>query len=96
MRTTRSKSRNRPKRAARQYTIRAVPPEVDQSLRKIAHDRGISLNAVLLDALRNAAGQSAEPIIHHDLDHLIGSMKPDPDLDRALEEMRVVDPEMWQ
>jgi len=96
MKTTRAKEKNRPKRAAHQYTIRAVPPEVDQSLRKIARERGVSLNSVLLDAIRQAAGASNAAANGGNLSKYFGCLPPDPDLDRALEEMRVIDEDMWR
>ncbi len=79
-----------------QYTVRFVPREVDQSLRQRAKKRGESLNDVLLSALRESAGGAATSGIHHDLDHLAGSMSPDPQLDRALDEMRQIDEDMWR
>jgi len=80
----------------RQYTIRSVPAEVDQALRRQARARRLSLNAVVLEALRAAAGQGPEDRKHHDLDHLIGTMLPDPELDQALEDQRTIDPELWR
>jgi hypothetical protein len=80
----------------RQYTVRSVPADIDRALRRQARARHASLNEVLLDALRRAAGIVAEPRRNHGLDKFIGSMKPDPELDKALEDQRRIDPEMWQ
>jgi hypothetical protein len=102
MRKRNSKSRATPPGARRksndvvQYTVRFVPREVDQSLRQRAKKRGESLNDVLLNALRESAGVSTSSGIHHDLDHLAGSMTADPQLDRALTEMRQIDEDMWR
>ncbi len=79
-----------------QYTIRSVPDDLDRALRRQAKRLGRSLNAVLLDALRRAATRTEEKVIHTDLDQFFGSMQPDPEFDRALEEQRQVDPEMWK
>ena len=79
-----------------QYTIRSVPREVDAALRKRATKRGTSLNDVLLEVLKDGAGMASAPQTHHDLDHLAGSMRPDPKLDRIFEEMRQIDEEMWR
>jgi hypothetical protein len=54
------------------------------------------LNEVALEALRRGVGLGAEPKMHHDLDHLIGTMGPDPELDAIFEEMRRIDPELWR
>lgn len=97
-----SKSRKAPAGTRRksadvvQYTVRFVPRDVDQSLRLRAKKRGESLNDVLLNALRESAGGAAIAGLHHDLDHLAGSMTSDPQLDRALEEMRQIDEDMWR
>jgi len=80
----------------RQYTIRSVPAEVDQALRRQARHEGRSLNDVALEALAKGAGVSNGEAIYRDLDHLLGRMKNDPALDAALAEQRQVEPEMWR
>ena len=68
-----------------QYTIRAVPPKVDQAFRSRAHKTGKSLNEVVLDALTHAAGVQADPAVLTDLDWFIGTRTIDPSFDQALE-----------
>jgi len=80
----------------RQYTIRSVPVDVDRSLREQARRRNQSLNDVVLEALRRAAGVDGAERTYHDLDHLFGTLEPDPELDRILEEQRQIDPELWR
>jgi hypothetical protein len=79
-----------------QYTIRSVPEDVDQALRKKARAVGKSLNDVVLEALSRETGASGEPKRYHDLDFLIGSMEPDPEFDKILEEQRQIDWEQWR
>lgn len=79
-----------------QYTIRAVPEDVDRALRKKARATGKSLNEVVLDALSNETRETSGPKIFHDLDFLIGSMEPDPEFDKILEEQRQIDWELWR
>ena len=59
-----------------QYTIRSIPPKVDQALRKRAKKTGKSLNEVALEALAKGAGVT--PGAHfNDLDWFIGSRSLD-------------------
>jgi hypothetical protein len=80
---------------ARQYTIRNVPPSVDQALRRKATHRRVSLNTLLLQALEAEAGVSGEVRERGDLDAFFGSWVRDPKVDRALAEERRVDPRDW-
>jgi plasmid stability protein len=84
------------KRRQIQYTIRAVPPEVDQSLRRRARREGRSLNDVALEALAKSVGLAGEPERHHDLDELIGTWVPDPEFDAAMEYFERIDEDMWR
>ncbi len=61
-----------------QYTIRTVPPKVDQALRARARKTGKSLNAVALEALAKGADVSDRPVVYHDLDWMFGSENPTP------------------
>ncbi len=79
-----------------QYTIRGITEHLDSTLRREAAREGKSLNAVVLDYLRKGVGIGAEPVVHHDLDHLAGTWVHDPEFDRTIEEMDVVDEEMWR
>jgi hypothetical protein len=78
-----------------QYTIRSISPGLDRALRKKARERGLSLNAMVLQALEAEAGVTARPRLYDDLDDLIGSWVPDKAVDRALAEQRQVDPGDW-
>ena len=79
-----------------QYTIRRVPPRLDQELRRRAHDEHRSLNEVALRALERGLGLAEEAPRHHDLDDLAGTWVEDPEFDRAIEAMDQVDPELWR
>lgn len=78
-----------------QYTIRNVPRSVDQALRRKAAQRKVSLNRFLLSALEAEAGLGPSPRVHHDLDEFFGSWRKDANVDRALAEVRKVDPADW-
>ena len=79
-----------------QYTIRAVPNEIDRALRQRAKRESKSLNAVVIDALTRGLALDAAPASHTDLDHLVGTWQEDPDFDRAVAEFERIDDESWQ
>jgi len=76
---------------SQQYTIRAVPAAIDQALRQRAHRESKSLNTVTLEALAKGLELDAQPVIHHDLDDLIGSWEEDPGFDAAMLEFSRID-----
>lgn len=81
---------------SRQYTIRAVPEEVDRALRQRARREARSLNAVVVEALARGLELEAEPVRHTDLDDLIGTWQEDPDFDRAVADFERVDDDAWK
>jgi hypothetical protein len=81
--------------ADKQYTIRSVPVDVDRLLRDRARRERKSLNQVALEALRRGLGADV-PLEHHDLDRYAGTWIEDPETDRALEEQRAVDGDLWR
>ena len=86
-----------PERGRVQYTVRDVPAHVDRALRRRATDEGKSLNSLLREALaREAGGDLASAIVHHDLDTLAGTWDDDPEFDRALADQDRVEPGMWR
>jgi hypothetical protein len=78
-----------------QYTIRNVSKQVDTALRKHAKRRGKSLNQLALDALAKEAGLG-EPTRYRDLSWLAGSWVQDPEFDKAIEDQRRIDPDLWK
>lgn len=84
------------KKNAVQYTVRQVPCELDRRLRKLAKQRGMSLNAFVVECLSREADLSPEQPRYHDLDHLIGKLVYDEELEAALQDQRKIDEEMWK
>lgn len=72
-------------------TLRNLPPAVDGELRRLARERGLSLNrlvvALLTDRLDKGRRAARVPAEHHDLDVLAGSWTRDDKraFDRALD-----------
>jgi plasmid stability protein len=79
-----------------QYTIRNIPRDVDQALRRRAREEARSLNEVAVDALRRALGLAEEPVAQRDLKDIQGTWVDDPEIDAALAEQRQIDPELWR
>jgi plasmid stability protein len=82
--------------ACMQYTLRNIPPAVDEALRQRARDEGRSLNEVAIDALTRALGLADAPVRHRDLGDVAGTWEDDPAIDDALEDQRRIDPELWR
>jgi len=84
-----------PAKSELQYTIRGIPKEVDQALRRKAHQRKISLNRLLVEELTNAT--SATPARkHRSLKGIAGKWCEDPEFDRALQGQRQIDWSAWR
>jgi hypothetical protein len=80
-----------------QYTVRDIPKSVDRALRARAKAQGKSLNQVTVETLQEALGlEEPKKTIHSDLDWFLGTGKEDPELDRALKSMDVVNPDDWK
>ncbi len=69
---------------SRQYTIRSVPPKLDNALRQQAKKSGKSLNEVVIETLAKGAGITPN-ITFDDLDWFIGNNSLDSSFEKALE-----------
>jgi hypothetical protein len=78
-----------------QYTLRGIPTEVDQALRKKARERRVSLNRLLVDELITASGASTTRR-YRSLKQVAGRWKEDPEFDKALEAQRQIDWSLWR
>lgn len=81
-------------------TLRNLPPEVAMRIRRRAAERKISLNKAVASLLEEGGGHdsaSSRGVVHDDLDHLIGcwSKREADAFDRALADMRRIDPDLW-
>ena len=79
-----------------QYTIRNVPDTLDEALRRVARERGKSLNEVAIEALARGAGVSGERGRQRDLNDIAGTWRKDPAFDSALDAQDTIDEEMWK
>jgi hypothetical protein len=68
-----------------QYTIRGVPPELDAELRQEARTTGKTLNALVVETLKNAKVPPSDHI-HDDLDWFVGNAPgSESEVDAAME-----------
>ncbi len=74
--------------AKKQYTVRGISPQVDKALRALAHNRGISLNQVLVTSLQQVVGLNKKT---NGLERYAGMIPYDPVVESALKDQRTVD-----
>jgi len=79
-----------------QYTIRNVPETLDEALRRVARERGKSLNEVAIEALARGAGITQDRKRQRDLHDIAGTWRKDPAFDSALAAQDTVDEEIWK
>jgi plasmid stability protein len=79
-----------------QYTIRNIPPHVDDAIRRRARAEGRSLNDVAIEALERGMGVAEGRVVYRRLSGIAGTWVPDPETEKALEEQDRVDPETWE
>ncbi|HVN17484.1 MAG TPA: hypothetical protein VMU05_01890 [Dongiaceae bacterium] len=78
-----------------QYTIRNVPPALDEALRRASHEQGKSLNEVAIEALARGMGVTEERRQQRDLRDIAGTWHEDAAFDSALAAQDTIDEEMW-
>lgn len=79
-----------------QYTIRGIPPIVDQSLRERARRSGKSLNEATVEALTEASGLSGVRRRRRDLSDIAGAWKAEKAVENVLAEQDRVDEDLWR
>jgi D-tyrosyl-tRNA(Tyr) deacylase len=79
-----------------QYTIRGVPAHIDRALRERSESQGKSLNDVAVEALERGLDLGGHPVRYRELGAIAGSWVRDRAVDRALDDQRKVDPELWR
>ncbi|MCC7536493.1 MAG: hypothetical protein IT379_09775 [Deltaproteobacteria bacterium] len=79
-----------------QYTLRNIPKSLDRALREKARRERRSLNEVAIEAMATAIGLRGEPPRQRDLEEIAGSWVRDAKVERALDEQRRIDPDVWR
>ena len=83
-----------------QLTVRGVDEQLLIALKAQATQRGMSVNRLVLEALRKMTGQTPDrqaPQRFHDLDDLAGTWTEEAyaEFQAALVQQRQIDPELW-
>ena len=78
-----------------QYTIRNVPESLDEALRRVARERGKSLNEVAIEALARGTGITQDRSRQRDLRDIAGTWRKDTAFEEALAAQDTIDEEMW-
>ena len=87
----------------KQVTVRGLPREVEEMIKKEARSKGLSLNKAFVSVLARAAagkkgGKNKKRNLYHDLDHLFGiwSKEEAAVFQRNLVIQRKIDEELWK
>lgn len=79
-----------------QYTLRGVPPRLDEVIRARAKASGKSLNEVALAALAEGAGLGAEEVVRRDLSDIAGTWRREAAVEEALAAQDQIDQAVWE
>jgi plasmid stability protein len=82
--------------AGMQYTLRNIPPALDQALRDRAKRDGTSLNEAAITALARALGLDAKPVRVRSLVDLAGTWQDDPEFDEVIQDQHSIDRDLWR
>lgn len=78
-----------------QYTIRNIPPSVDQVIRKRSKQTGKSFNQTVVELLSLQTFGSAEPPESTGFDWLYGKNTLDAEFDNTIKHISKPDDELW-
>jgi len=79
-----------------QYTLRGIPPALDEALRERVAAEGKSLNEVAVEALAEGLGLGAQEIERRDLSDVAGTWRKEAAVESALLAQDRVDKALWK
>jgi hypothetical protein len=79
-----------------QYTIRGIPPAIDNAIRERARAAGKSLNEAAVEALAEGAGVTGAPRKRRNLRDIAGTWRTDKAFEDALAAQDQIDEAMWR
>ena len=79
-----------------QYTLRGIPPALDEALRERVAAEGKSLNEVAVEALAEGLGLGAQEIERRDLSDVVGTWRKEAAVESALLAQDRVDKALWK
>jgi len=83
-------------KVAAQYTLRQIPPALDEALRRKSQRDGKSMNQTAIEVLQAGLALNGDSLLHRDLDFMVGSWVEDPAFDQAIRSQDRVDPKLWR
>ena len=79
-----------------QYTIRNIPPAVDNVIRKRSKQSGKSFNQTVVDLLSLQTFGTIKPRFDNNFDWLYDKNTLDESFDEAIDDLSQVDKKLWQ
>jgi hypothetical protein len=79
-----------------QYTLRGIPPALDEAIRERARAEGKSINEIAVAALADGVGLGAEDIVQRDLSDIVGTWVEEAAVEAALSAQDRVDEGLWR
>jgi hypothetical protein len=79
-----------------QYTLRGIPPALDEAIRERARAEGKSINEIAVAALADGVGLGAEDIVRRDLSDIAGTWVEEAAVEAALSAQDRVDEGLWR
>lgn len=82
-------------------TLRGIDDALDKRLREKAREKGVSINQLVIDLLKEQLGLKKEKkytVVHRDLDHLFGRWSEEEfqRIQGKIDSERETDPELWK
>jgi hypothetical protein len=79
-----------------QYTLRGIPPALDEAIRERARVEGKSINEIAVAALADGVGLGAEDIVRRGLSDIVGTWVEEAEVEAALSAQDRVDESLWR
>ena len=81
-------------------TVRGIDDALDEKLKQMARESGVSINQFVIDTLKRQMGLTKEKkftVVHDDLDHLFGRWSEEEfeSIQGKIDSERVLDKELW-
>lgn len=79
-----------------QYTLRGIPPALDEAIRERARVEGKSINDIAVSALADGLGIGTAAIVQRDLSDVIGTWVEETAVEAVLSAQDSVDEDLWK
>lgn len=79
-----------------QYTLRGIPPVLDEAIRERARVEGKSINEIAVAALADGVGLGTRDIFRRNLSDIVGTWVEEATVEAALSAQDQVDGGLWK